>query len=244
MTMLSVNVNKVAVLRNSRGGSQPDVVAAAQTCIDAGVNGITVHPRSDMRHIKPADVYALAKMLTVEFNIEGNPYAGAQGDYPGFMTLIRDVRPTQVTMVPDTADQLTSDHGWSLRHEADRLRPLIAECKSLGSRVSLFMDPDPAEYGLARDIGADRIELYTEAYARAWNTPEQGEVLSHYRAAAMAGQQVGLEINAGHDLNLDNLGAFLSIEGISEVSIGHALISEALNVGLNEITRRYLAVMP
>ncbi|MDH3645983.1 MAG: pyridoxine 5'-phosphate synthase [Gammaproteobacteria bacterium] len=243
MTALSVNVNKVAVLRNSRGGSQPDVVTAAQTCIDAGVDGITVHPRPDMRHIKPHDVYALAEMLTVEYNIEGNPYAGPDGDYPGFMTLIRDVSPTQVTFVPDTDDQLTSDHGWALAAHAGRLRPLIAECKALGCRVSLFMNPEPAEYALARELGADRIELYTEAYARAWGSPDQGESLQHYRLAAKAAQGAGLEVNAGHDLNLDNLGAFLTIEGISEVSIGHAVIADALRFGLHETVCRYRTVM-
>ncbi|NNM19909.1 MAG: pyridoxine 5'-phosphate synthase [Gammaproteobacteria bacterium] len=244
MTRLSVNVNKVAVLRNARGGSRPDVVAAAQTCVAAGAHGITVHPRPDMRHIRPDDVYALAEVLQVEYNIEGNPFAGPAGGYPGFMQLIRDVLPTQVTLVPDGDNQVTSDHGWPVAHHAAALAPVIAECRELGCRVSLFMDPDPQEYGLVRELGADRIELYTEAYARAWGTARQGEVLGQYRGAAAAAREAGLKVNAGHDLDCDNLAAFLAIGGVAEVSIGHALIADALQFGLAETVRRYLAQLP
>lgn len=242
--MLSVNVNKVAVLRNSRGGSEPDVCDAAAVCIDAGAGGITVHPRPDLRHIRPDDVYALAKMLTVEYNLEGNPYSEATERYPGFLNLLREVRPTQATLVPDNDAQLTSDHGWDLEREGERLAPIVAELRQLGCRVSLFVDPDPAIMPLAAQTGADRVELYTESYARAYGTDAQREVFRRYRDATDAAMTAGLTVNAGHDLNLDNLGTFLTIDGIAEVSIGHALIADALRYGLFDTVRRYLAVMP
>ncbi len=244
MTVLSVNVNKVAVLRNSRGGTRPDVCAAAQTCIDAGAGGITVHPRPDRRHIRPEDVRALAKMLTVEYNLEGNPYSGQREGYPGFVNLLREVRPTQATLVPDAEQQLTSDHGWNLGREGKRLAPIIEEIRGFGCRVSLFVDPDPAVMPLAAAIGADRVELYTESYARAFGTPDQKPVFRQYREATDAALTAGLAVNAGHDLNLENLGTFLTIDGIAEVSIGHAIISDALEYGLRDTVRRYLEVIP
>ncbi|NNF67464.1 MAG: pyridoxine 5'-phosphate synthase [Gammaproteobacteria bacterium] len=243
MTALSVNVNKIAVLRNSRGGKVPDVVRAAQTCIDAGAHGITVHPRPDMRHIKPDDVYALAEMLTVEYNLEGNPFGQSHEGYPGFMQLVEAVRPDQVTLVPDTDGQVTSDHGWNLGRNAARLRPVIEQCHAAGCRVSLFMDPDPVDFSLAKDLGADRIELYTEAFANAWDTAARAWVVEKYRRATQAALAAGLKVNAGHDLNLQNLAGFLEIDGISEVSIGHALIADALEYGLSETVNRYLAVL-
>lgn len=244
MTALSINVNKVAVLRNSRGGERPDVCWAARTCIDAGADGITVHPRPDCRHIRPDDVYALAEMMTVEYNLEGNPYSAANPNYPGFLQLVREVRPTQVTLVPDSSEQITSDHGWDLAADDGRLAPIIAELQQLGCRVSLFMDPDPAQMQGAAEVGADRVELYTEDYARAHGTARQREVYSRYRAAAEAARDAGLGVNAGHDLNLDNLADFLTIDGILEVSIGHAVIADALIFGLAETVRRYRALMP
>ncbi|MBT8143891.1 MAG: pyridoxine 5'-phosphate synthase [Gammaproteobacteria bacterium] len=244
MTVLSVNVNKVAGLRNSRGGTRPDVVEAAHTCIAAGAQGITVHPRPDRRHITPRDVRDLAAAIEVEYNLEGNPYSPASPGYPGFVELLEEIKPTQATLVPDGDDQLTSDHGWDLEREGDRLAPIIGQLKTAGCRVSLFMDPVPAQMTLARQVGADRVELYTEDYARAYGTTAQAQAYSRYRDSAAAAIDAGLEVNAGHDLNLDNLGTFLTIPGIVEVSIGHALISDALRYGLYETVRRYLAVMP
>lgn len=244
MTALSINVNKIAVLRNARGGDRPDVTWAAQVCIDAGADGITVHPRPDCRHITPDDVYALARMMTVEYNLEGNPYAKPNERYPGFLHLVREVRPTQVTLVPDSSDQITSDHGWDLEADDGRLAPVIEELQALGCRVSLFMDPDPALMVGAAAIGADRVELYTEDYARAFGTPRQKAIFRRYQAAAAAAQQLGLGVNAGHDLNLDNLATFLTIEGILEVSIGHAVIADALCYGLADTVRRYRDLMP
>lgn len=238
MTKLSVNVNKVALVRNSRDIGIPSVTGAARICIDAGVHGITVHPRPDERHIRRSDVYELVDVVAgrVEFNIEGNPI-------PRYMEIVRDVRPTQATLVPDEPGQLTSDHGWDLKAHGERLKPIIAELKELGARVSLFMDPVPDEIPLAGEIGADRIELYTEPYAKAWGTPELDEVFGRYARAAEAAQQAGLGLNAGHDLNRDNLGRFASIPNLLEVSIGHALISDALELGLAETVRQYLKIL-
>ena len=240
MTKLSVNVNKVALLRNSRETIIPSVAWAARTCVEAGAHGITVHPRPDQRHIRPGDVYELAGALDVEFNIEGNPFAGPAGDYPGYMALVRDVKPTQATLVPDAEDQLTSDHGWDLARDAERVSPIVAELKQLGCRVSLFMDPDPAQIARAREVGADRVELYTEAYARAHAAGNVDAVFDEYARAAACAAEHGLGVNAGHDLNLDNLGRFCTIPGILEVSIGHALICDALKMGLHTAVREYL----
>ncbi len=240
MTSLSVNVNKVALIRNSRDIAIPSVTGAARICVDAGAHGITVHPRPDQRHIRPSDVYELAEMLSVEFNIEGNPFAGPEGTYPGFMQILRDVKPAQATLVPDSPDQLTSDHGWDLLADADRVRPLVEELKGLGIRVSLFMDPDLAQIDAAGDVGCDRVELYTEGYAAAHATGDYEAVFDTYSAAAARARELGLGVNAGHDLNLDNLAHFCTIPGILEVSIGHALICDALKMGLAETVKAYL----
>jgi pyridoxine 5-phosphate synthase len=237
---LSVNLNKIALLRNSRDTRIPDVPEHARLCIDAGADGITVHPRPDQRHIRADDCRDLAAMLTVEFNIEGNPFAPARAsgregvsDYPGFMTLVRELRPTQCTLVPDSDEQLTSDHGFDLHRQADMLAPVIEELRSLGVRSSLFMDPDPAQMPLAAQLGADRIELYTESYARAWEAQRDVDaVYDRYRATAEAALAAGLGVNAGHDLNLDNLPRFRELPGLLEVSIGHALTVDALRMGL------------
>ena len=248
MTALSVNLNKIALIRNSRDTRSPDVPSHAQLCIDAGADGITVHPRPDQRHIRASDCRELAPMLTVEFNIEGNPFAGPRrseragvDDYPGFLPLVRETRPAQCTLVPDGDAQLTSDHGFDLRSDGERLAPLIEELKQLGIRVSLFMDPEPEQMALAADIGADRIELYTESYARAFATGEDVDVvLARFGAAAEAAQAAGLGVNAGHDLNLENLPSFCAaIPGLLEVSIGHALTVDALRLGLAETIRAY-----
>jgi len=238
MTRLSVNLNKVALLRNSRNVGIPSVVRAATIALAAGAHGITVHPRPDGRHIRPHDVYDLARLLKghpeAEFNIEGNPYHSV-------LDLVREVRPQQCTLVPDDPGAFTSDHGWNLKREGGRLKPIIAELKALGIRVSLFMDPVAAAMPAARNVGADRVELYTEPYARAFGTAEEKQVLARYVLAARAAQQVGLGVNAGHDLNQDNLPLFLAmVPGVLEVSIGHALIADALEAGLAQTVRDYL----
>ena len=238
-TALSVNVNKVALLRNTRHLGIPSVVRAAELCLQAGSQGITVHPRPDGRHIRAPDVFALAALLKkwpgCEYNIEGNPSHN-------LMEFIRQVRPHQATFVPDSEDQFTSDHGWSFPQDGERLAPLIAECRQLGVRVSLFMDPVPAQMALARAAGADRVELYTEPFAAAWGTPAQAEQLESYRAAAQAALCAGLGVNAGHDLNQDNLAAFVrTVPGLQEVSIGHALVADALEHGYAATVRAYLA---
>ncbi len=237
MTNLSVNLNKVALLRNTRNLGIPSVTEAAKTCIKAGAYGITVHPRPDQRHIRPSDVYELAEMLTVEFNIEGNPFT------PEFMEVVRRVKPTQCTLVPDTPEAFTSDHGWNLSEQGNSLLPIVRELKDLGVRVSLFMDPDLTQIQLAKDIGADRIELYTEPYAAAFCSGDVETVFQQYASAAQQAQEVGLGINAGHDLNLQNLGKFCSIPGIAEVSIGHALIADALEIGLFATVKEYLKIL-
>ena len=238
-TALSVNLNKVALVRNTRHLGLPSVTRAAQLCLAAGAHGITVHPRPDARHIRPQDVHDLAALLRDwperEYNIEGNPFHN-------LMDFVRQVRPHQVTFVPDSQDQFTSDHGWRFPADADRLRPLVAECHDLGVRVSLFMDPEPAQMAAARAVGADRVELYTEAYARAWGTPEQEAVLARYVAAGQAAREAGLDLNAGHDLNLDNLARFAhTVPDLREVSIGHALIGDALERGYAATVQAYLA---
>ncbi len=238
MTALSVNVNKIAWLRNSRGDSVPSVLRAATLALEAGANGITVHPRPDERHIRAHDVRELAELMRAwpqaEFNIEGNPLHN-------LMDFVREFRPHQCTLVPDSATQLTSDHGWCLPQQAGRLRPLIDEARALGVRVSLFMDPEPQAMRAAREVGAERVELYTEGYAKAHGTPQAAAVLAQYTAAAEAALREGLGVNAGHDLNRDNLSDFLrAVPGVLEVSIGHALIADALELGLTETVRDYL----
>jgi pyridoxine 5-phosphate synthase len=237
-TALSVNVNKVALLRNTRHLGIPSVTRAATLCLQAGAQGITVHPRPDERHIRAQDVHDLKALLQAwpdrEYNIEGNPFHN-------LMDFIRAVKPHQATFVPDGVGQFTSDHGWRFPQDAERLRPLIAECKALGVRVSLFMDAEPAQMAAAKALGADRVELYTEPYAEAYGKPAQREQLARFAAAAQAALDAGLEVNAGHDLNRDNLTDFLRIvPGVKEVSIGHALIADALELGYDATVKDYL----
>jgi pyridoxine 5-phosphate synthase len=240
-TALSVNVNKVALVRNTRHLGIPSVTRAAQICLQAGAHGITVHPRPDERHIRAQDVHELAALMKQwpdrEFNIEGNPTQN-------LLDFIRTVRPHQATFVPDSEDQFTSDHGWVFPQDAQRLCPLIKECRDLGVRVSLFMDPEPGQMVQARAAGADRVELYTEPYAAAWGTSAQEAQLNRYAAAAQAARDAGLGVNAGHDLNRDNLTEFLRcVPGVAEVSIGHALIADALELGYEATVRAYLQCM-
>jgi pyridoxine 5-phosphate synthase len=240
MTRLSVNLNKVALLRNSRNIGIPSVKRAALRCIEAGAHGITVHPRPDQRHIRPADVYEIAELVAnhhgIEFNIEGNPF-------PEFMQIIRKVRPAQCTLVPDSPDAVTSDHGWDLVEEAHRLRPIIFELRDLGIRVSLFMDADSTQWQQARELGADRVELYTQPYAEAFARGDFESEFAKYAQVAEAAQAAGLGVNAGHDLNLKNLGRFCCIPGILEVSIGHALVADALEMGFHNAVKAYLLVL-
>lgn len=240
MTRLSVNLNKVALLRNSRNIGIPSVLRAAELSVDGGAHGITVHPRPDQRHVRPADVYELADFLKqypqVEFNIEGNPF-------PEFMDLVRTIRPAQCTLVPDGPDATTSDHGWDLDEEAQRLEPIIAELHDLGARVSIFMDADSAQWEKARELGADRVELYTQPYAEAFARNDFDKVFEKFAVAAQSAQSAGLGVNAGHDLNLRNLGKFCEIPGILEVSIGHALVTDALEMGMSDAVRAYLHVL-
>jgi len=246
MTLLSVNVNKIAVLRNSRGGDQPDVCTAAQACIAAGAHGITVHPRPDQRHIRPADVTAITAMLEgrVEFNIEGNAFAPPRGDYPGLLALARAAQPQQCTLVPDSDAQLTSDHGFDLRADAPRLAPLIAALKSYGCRVSLFVDADAGDLERAAQIGADRVEIYTGPYASAHARGDFARELEACARCAERARSAGLGVNAGHDLSQSNLATLKrAIPFLAEVSIGHALISEALYAGLGATVKAYLRLL-
>lgn len=246
MTLLSVNLNKIAVLRNSRGGEEPSLARAAHTCIEAGCGGITVHPRPDLRHIRPDDVRLLAGLLRgrVEFNIEGNPFAPPRGDYPGLLELVREVRPTQVTLVPDSDGQITSDHGFDLARDAGQLRPVVAALRELGCRVSVFVDPGAQSFDGAASLGIARVEIYTGPYAQAFAAGEPGPTLAACVETARRAQQAGLAVNAGHDLSQANLGTFkAAIPGLAEVSIGHALIGEALYEGLAVTVRRYLQIL-
>ena len=237
-THLSVNVNKVALLRNTRHLGIPSVTRASTLCLQAGAHGITVHPRPDQRHIRDSDVHDLSALLKDwpdrEYNIEGNPLHN-------LMPLVRLVRPHQVTFVPDGEGQFTSDHGWRFPQDAAVLKDLVAEAKDLGARVSLFMDADPQAMAAARDVGADRVELYTEPYAQAHGQAAFAQVLAQFKAAAVAAQAVGLEVNAGHDLNLLNLRDFVqTVPDVKEVSIGHALMADALEMGYNATIQAYL----
>lgn len=238
MTRLSVNVNKIALLRNSRTIGIPDVTRFARIALEAGAHGITVHPRPDGRHILPGDVYRLREVVSAfpdaEYNIEGNPFHQV-------MELVRKVRPHQCTLVPDDPGAFTSDHGWNLEQDAERLRPIIGELKSLGVRVSLFMDPVPAAMARAGAVGADRVELYTEPYARAFERGGRADSLAAYAAAGRAASAAGVALNAGHDLNRDNLPDFLAaVKGVQEVSIGHAIVADALEFGMARTVQLYL----
>lgn len=238
---LSVNVNKIALLRNTRHLGIPDVVALSRLALQAGAQGITVHPRPDERHIRAHDVHDLAALLgtwpQAEYNIEGNPFHNLM-DF--VRALAAQGLPHQVTFVPDEVGQFTSDHGWRFPQDLARLQPLVAECHALGARVSLFMDPDASLMAGAAATGADRVELYTETYAAAHGTDQAAAVLARFTAAAEAALAQGLGVNAGHDLNRDNLTDFLrAVPGVAEVSIGHALVADALAMGLPETVRGY-----
>jgi len=243
MTDLSVNLNRVALLRNSRNIGIPSVVKAARIVLDAGAYGVTVHPRPDQRHIRPSDVDDLSELLSqhypqAEYNIEGNPLE------PPFMDIVCRVKPNQCTLVPDSPDQATSDHGWDVVRDGDRLIPIIQQLKDSGIRVSLFMDADPAPMAQAKKIGADRVELYTEPYATAFREGQVDAILPRYIDAAKAALDAGLGINAGHDLNLENLGKFCEwVPNVLEVSIGHALMAEALEMGLSNTVKAYLEIL-
>ena len=233
MTKLSVNINKIAVIRNSRGGNMPDVIAAAQNIERFGSEGITVHPRPDERHIRYADVRELKEVVTTELNVEGNPI-------PSFVDLVCEVRPAQVTLVPDAADAITSNAGWDTIKNRAFLTEMCERFHREGIRVSIFVDPNPEMVSGAKECGADRVELYTEAYAAGYHTDRE-KAIAPYVAAAERARELGLGLNAGHDLNLDNLRYFLTrIPWVDEVSIGHALISDALYFGLENTVALYL----
>ena len=238
-TALSVNVNKIALVRNTRHVGYPSVTRAAELCLKAGAAGITVHPRPDERHIRRSDVFEIADLMRLwpdrEYNIEGNPFHN-------LMDFIRAVRPHQATFVPDSESQSTSDHGWSFPQDADRLKPLIDECRSLGVRVSLFMDPIPEQMAACKAVSADRVELYTETWASAFGTLQQAAVLAQFKATAEAAKAAGLGVNAGHDLTQDNLTPFIAaMPFVAEVSIGHAFVSDALEIGYAQAVRAYKA---
>lgn len=234
MTKLSVNINKIAVLRNSRGGDLPSVTEAARACERFGAQGITVHPRPDERHIRYADVRELAPMVTGEFNIEGNPREKK------FVDLVLEVRPTQVTLVPDATEAITSNAGWDTVAQAEFLRGITERFQAAGIRVSIFVDPAREMVAGAAEVGADRVELYTEAYARGYIDYRE-DAIAPYLAAAEEARLRGLGLNAGHDLNLNNLRFFAArIPWLNEVSIGHALIADALYYGLEKTIALYL----
>ncbi len=237
MIKLSVNVNKVATLRNSRGGSEPDVLEAVRICIRAGAPGVTVHPRADQRHITTSDVHQVAELLKgfahVDLNIEGDPR-------PELLDMVLNVRPTQCTLVPVQAGEVTSQAGWSADTPAERLDSVISGMKKIGVRVSLFVDPAPDAMRWAADMGGDRVELYTEPFARAVESRKGSDSFKAYAAAAELAHSLGLGVNAGHDLNLHNLPLLRKLPHLAEVSVGHALISHALHVGLDRSVRDYL----
>ena len=240
MTKLSINVNKIAWLRNARGENRPNLLETSKILVDCGVDGITVHPRPDLRHITPDDVYDLSNLCknsNIEFNIEGNPYSEKAKDYPGFIQLVKEIEPDQCTLVPDAPDQLTSDHGWQIDgKDHNVLVNIIEELKTDKTRVSLFVDPDIKQIENIKSIGANRVELYTGPYA---SNPIL-EVLSSYETSYNYAKSIGLDVNAGHDLDLENLKPFLDRAPVDEVSIGHALISDALIYGLDTVTKKYL----
>jgi len=239
MTVLSVNVNKIALLRNSRGRDYPRVLDFVEQVIDLGVKGITVHPRPDERHVTRRDVHELSAYLAtrpqVEFNIEGYPS-------DEFLDMVVAVQPAQCTLVPDKPGQLTSDHGWDITAHKDKLQKVLARLRAAGIRSSLFLDPSPAAVALVPAVDADRIELYTEAFAEQYGSAQESATFELYRQTAEQAQALGIGVNAGHDLNLQNLGKFLQIPDVLEVSIGHALVVESLQSGLPSVISRYLAI--
>ncbi len=239
MTKLSVNINKIALLRNARGRNYPDVSQFAARCLELGADGITLHPRPDQRHARYGDVSELAGVTArygKELNVEGFPTEE-------FLAVVHAVKPAQCTLVPDSPDQLTSDHGWQIGRDADLLAPVIAGLRQHGIRVSLFVDADCQEMALAKSLGADRVELYTEPYALHAQSADAAAVLAGFAAAAARARAAGLGVNAGHDLNLDNLAQFLTVPGILEVSIGHALVAESIEFGIAEVIARYAAIV-
>lgn len=246
MTRLSVNLNKIALLRNSRGGGEPDVLRAARTCLDAGAHGLTLHPRPDARHARADDVMALAALASgrdVELNLEGNPFAAPRPGYPGFIALCREARPAQATLVPDDDGQITSDHGFDFARDGARLAPVVAQLRALGCRVSLFADAGSAVEAAAA-TGADRIEIYTGPFADAHAEGDASAALAACADTARRARAAGLGVNAGHDLSQSNLRDFLAaVPEVEEVSIGHALVGEALYEGLSTTIRRYLELL-
>ena len=250
-TKLSVNLNKVALIRNSRETTIPSVIEAAKIAVCAGADGITVHPRPDMRHIRPEDVYALSELLgqdqyeNIELNIEGNPYAGPQTNgFPGFMELVRQASPAQCTLVPDEPKQLTSDHGWDLKINSERLSPIVSLLHERNIRVSLFVDPDEESVEMAKALGSDRVELYTGPYASSYESPDRIKILNCFSRVTKFAHSLALGVNAGHDLNVKNLAEFCnSVVPLQEVSIGHAIISDALWLGLEETINRYMRIL-
>lgn len=245
MTFLSVNLNKVALLRNQRDLDLPSVVRTGKICLDAGAHGLTVHPRPDQRHARPHDVHDLSALIRdesrahpgLELNIEGNPT-------PDFLALVRAVKPHQCTLVPDAPDARTSDNGWDVIRNGEALREIVSMLRGDGIRVSIFMNPDVAQIERVPATGAERIELYTEPYAKAWGTLQSERVTQQYAEAARTAQSLGLGVNAGHDLNLDNLGNFCrKVPSILEVSIGHAITADALDMGWDTAVREYLKVL-
>ena len=245
VTVLSVNLNKVALLRNQRDLDLPNVVRTGQVCLDAGAHGLTVHPRPDQRHARPNDAHELKALIDdrsrtlrgLELNIEGNPT-------DEFMTLVRAVKPQQCTLVPDAPDARTSDNGWDVIQHGDALRKIVSVLHGDGIRVSVFMNPDLAQIERVPETGADRIELYTEPYAKAWGTDRIDRVTQMYAEAARKAQSIGLGVNAGHDLNLDNLGHFCrQVPAVLEVSIGHAITADALDMGWEAAVHAYLNVL-
>lgn len=259
MISLSVNLNKIALIRNARGGNVPDLSQMAAIVMNAGAHGITLHPRPDGRHARPADVFAIGDLLATgeygrgEFNLEGNPFSQPGDDYPGYMSLARQAKVDQCTLVPDAPDQMTSDAGWELSGHQGALVDVIAELKSLGRRISLFIAPEPRWVEAAAGLGADRVELFTgpwaAAYRKVWAGVSDGlheeaeKVLAGYRETAERALACGLGINAGHDLQLDNLRGIANLPGLLEVSIGHALTHDALQVGLPQAVKNYLEVL-
>jgi pyridoxine 5-phosphate synthase len=235
MTKLSVNINKVALIRNSRGEHLPDLVQIAKDCESFGAQGITVHPRPDERHIRYDDIPKLKEVVQTEFNIEGNPS-------PRFMDLVIRNKPHQCTLVPDDVNQLTSDHGWNIGNSMDVLGPVLKQLATAGVRSCLFVDPDPEQPGQASAAGANRIELYTEEYASHFMLSDKDQVLERYRKTAAAAREAGIGVNAGHDLDLVNLADFLTIGNILEVSIGHALTIESLERGVKPVVAEYLEI--
>tara|TARA_B100001564_G_scaffold346678_1_gene346642 strand:+ start:985 stop:1725 length:741 start_codon:yes stop_codon:yes gene_type:complete len=245
MTKLSVNINKIALIRNSRKGNNPSLEFFSKKIIESGADGITVHPRPDLRHIRPddlSDISFLTKELDVEFNIEGNPYEERLDDYPGFLNLIDAVKPSQCTLVPDDSNQLTSDHGWNIHSEHNKLMDVLSFLKQNSIRSSVFIDSDISQLDAAKDIGVDRVEIYTGPFAEAFEKKDE-KTLASYRTAIEYANEINLEVNAGHDLNLKNLATLLSYGEIKEVSIGHALISESLVYGIENTIQKYIKII-